>query len=49
MVESLRVLSRKFGYIEKVSERAKGFPSQQRHDSLFFSQTLACGFGEEAC
>ena len=35
MGESLRLLSRKFGYIEKVSERAKGFPSQQGNDSLF--------------
>jgi len=48
MGESLRVISRKFGYIEKVSELAKGFPSQQGHDSLFCGQTVARGFGEKA-
>jgi len=48
MGESLRTLSRKFGYVEKISERAKGFSSQQGHDSLFYGRTLARGFGEKA-
>jgi len=46
--ESLRVVSRELGYIEKVSERAKGFPNHQGDDSLFCGQTLARAAGEEA-
>ena len=48
MGESLRVVSRELGYVEKISERAKGFPNRQGHDSLFSGQTFAPVFGEEA-
>jgi hypothetical protein len=48
MGESLRVLSREFQDVEKISERAKDFSNQQRHASLLSRQTDAGGIGEEA-
>ena len=46
--ESLRVLSRKFQDVEKVSGRVKEFSNQQRHASLLSRQTVAGRVGEEA-
>ncbi len=46
--ESLCVVSGELSYVEKVSERAKGFPNQQGHDSLLSGQPFARTSGEEA-
>jgi hypothetical protein len=48
MGQSLRVLSREFQHVEKISERAKEFSNQQRHASLLSRQTDAGRIGEEA-
>jgi hypothetical protein len=48
LVKPLLVLPDEFRDVEKVSERAKEFPNQQRHASLLSRQTDAGGIGEEA-
>ena len=40
MGEPLLILSREFGHVEKISERAKEFSNQQRHASLLSRQPM---------
>jgi len=48
MGESLLILPREFGHVEKISEGPKGLPDQQGHDSVHARQTPAGNVGEEA-